>query len=62
MGRANGGWRARLALAGKHTYCLAADPRRPERVYCGTFGQGLWRSDDAGATWRPTGPGIASDA
>jgi photosystem II stability/assembly factor-like uncharacterized protein len=62
IGRANGGWRARLALAGKHTYCLAADPRRPERVYCGTFGQGLWRSDDAGATWRPTGPGIASDA
>ncbi len=62
IGRANGGWRARLALVGKHTYCLAADPRRPERVYCGTFGQGLWRSDDAGATWQPTGPGIASDA
>jgi photosystem II stability/assembly factor-like uncharacterized protein len=54
-------WRASLTLTGKQTYSLAADPRRPERVYCGTFGQGLWRSDDAGSTWAPVGPGIASD-
>ena len=57
----NGAWRAGLALEGKETYCLAADPGRPERVYCGTFGQGLWRSDDAGRSWRPVGAGIDSD-
>jgi hypothetical protein len=62
IGRSGAGWRASLALVGQHTYCLAADPRSPERLYCGTFGQGLWRSVDAGATWRPVGPGIGSAA
>ena len=62
IGRLDGGWSAALALVGKQTYCLAADPRRPERVYCGTFGQGLWRSEDAGQSWRPAGPGIESEA
>jgi photosystem II stability/assembly factor-like uncharacterized protein len=62
IARDGAGWRASLELVGKHTYCLAADPGRPERVYCGTFGQGLWRSDDAGASWQPVGAGIASEA
>jgi hypothetical protein len=60
--RSDAGWRARLELVGRQTYCLAADPGRPERLYCGTFGQGLWRSADAGTSWRPAGPGIESDA
>lgn|GEM_PF-317369 len=38
---------------------VAADPRRPELVCCGTFGRGLWRSADGGATWEPAGAGIA---
>ena len=25
------------------------------RVYCGTFGRGLWLSDDSGDSWRPIG-------
>jgi photosystem II stability/assembly factor-like uncharacterized protein len=62
VGHGAAGWRASLELVGQQTYCLAADPRRPERVYCGTFGQGLWRSADAGASWRPVGPGIGSEA
>ncbi|HEY3109900.1 MAG TPA: hypothetical protein VGL23_14155 [Chloroflexota bacterium] len=62
IGRQDGGWRASLELVGQPTYCLAADPRRQERVYCGTFGQGLWQSEDAGASWRPVGPGIESPA
>ena len=46
------GWRAELRMEGLPTYCVEADPLRPERVYCGTFGGGLWRSDDAGDTWK----------
>jgi hypothetical protein len=38
--------------------CLAVDSHRPERVYCGTFGEGLWVSDDAGDTWHRSGKGI----
>jgi photosystem II stability/assembly factor-like uncharacterized protein len=52
-------WTARVALAGQPTQCVAADPRRPARVYCATFGRGLWLSDDAGATWQPAGAGLA---
>ena len=55
----DGRWAAERRLVGRPTQCLAADPNRSERVYCGTFGQGLWRSDDAGASWQPAGEGIA---
>ncbi|MFT4040515.1 MAG: hypothetical protein QM692_20210 [Thermomicrobiales bacterium] len=40
---------------------LAVDPLRPERIYCGTFGQGLWRSNNAGDSWSPT-PGVMRSA
>jgi hypothetical protein len=50
-------WRAERALEGLPTQCVAADSLRPERVYCGTFGRGLFRSEDAGASWRPAGEG-----
>ena len=33
-------------------------PLRPQFAYCGTFGSGLWRSGDAGDTWKPAGEGI----
>jgi len=56
--RRDGGWKADLSLTGRPTQCVAADPLQPERVYCGTFGQGLWTSEDAGATWNPVGEGI----
>lgn len=56
--RQNGRWTTELRLQGKPTQCIAADPLRPEFVYCGTFGQGLWKSEDAGATWQPVGEGI----
>lgn len=46
-----GTWSASLTLKGLPAQCLAVDPRRPEVVYCGTFGEGLWRSEDAGQTW-----------
>ncbi len=55
-----GHWQVQRALEGLPTQCLAADPLRPERLYCGTFGQGLWVSADAGRSWHPAGEGIKS--
>jgi photosystem II stability/assembly factor-like uncharacterized protein len=50
--RDDGGWSVAPALHGSGAQCLAVDPERPERVYVGCRGRGLWRSDDAGSTWR----------
>src|SRR5260221_13687268 len=52
-----GAWHGERRLEGLPAQCLAADPLRPEFVCCGTFGHGLWRSVDAGATWRQVGAG-----
>jgi photosystem II stability/assembly factor-like uncharacterized protein len=44
---------ARSDAEGRPT-CLAVDPSRPDRVWCGTEA-GVLRSDDGGATWRAAG-------
>jgi len=31
--------------------CLAADPRRPERIVAGSRGRGVWLSEDGGRSW-----------
>src|SRR5213593_4288510 len=59
--REGDGWQVDHQLAGMAAQCVALDPLRPERMYCGVFGKGLWRSDDAGASWRPVGEGITHD-
>jgi photosystem II stability/assembly factor-like uncharacterized protein len=51
-------WTAEQHLQGRSPECLAVDPHDPARVYCGTWGHGVWRSDDAGRSWEPVGPGI----
>ena len=53
----DGSWRGERRLEGMPAQCIATDPLRPEIIYCGTFGRGLWRSVDAGATWRQVGEG-----
>lgn len=58
VSRQGGGWRAELRLERVPVQCVAADPGRQNRSYCGSFGQGLWRSDDAGGSWQPVGEGI----
>lgn len=55
----NGRWQVDSPLAGVPMESVAADPLRPERLYCATFGRGLWRSGDAGLSWQPAGEGIA---
>jgi photosystem II stability/assembly factor-like uncharacterized protein len=37
--------------------CVAADPHDPDRVYAGTFDNGLWRSRDGGQSWQRVGEG-----
>ncbi|HEX2164868.1 MAG TPA: hypothetical protein VHM02_13045, partial [Thermoanaerobaculia bacterium] len=42
-------------LSGRRLSCLAADPLAPGRAWCGTSGEGLWATDDAGRSWRRVG-------
>ncbi len=53
-----GAWTANMQLVGSQPQCLAVDRQRPQRVYCGTFDQGLWSSDNAGESWQRVGAGI----
>jgi hypothetical protein len=46
-------WRGEVRLQGQQVQCVVVDSSLKERVYCGTFGNGVYRSDDAGASWRP---------
>lgn len=42
-------------LDGQHPTCLAADPRFAGRAWCGTQRGGVFRTDDAGASWQHVG-------
>ncbi len=55
-------WTLARSLDGCTLQCVAVDPARTARVFCGTFDAGLWRSDDAGETWAPVGSGIEHPA
>jgi photosystem II stability/assembly factor-like uncharacterized protein len=48
---ATGRPQARAELEGTAPACLAADPERPEHLWCGTVRAGLWHSGDGGANW-----------
>ncbi len=52
-------WTVEEHLKSKSPESLAVDPGNPTRVFSGTSGSGLWRSDDAGRTWVPVGVGIS---
>ena len=49
------GWRTGRALTELRVTCLEADPQRPGRVWAGTQGRGVFRSDDGGGSWIPAG-------
>jgi len=42
-------------LVGNDVTSVAVDPRRTRRLYAGTDGAGIWRSDDGGHRWDPAG-------
>lgn len=50
-----GNYEASYHLQNMQPTCIAVDPFQKNRVYCGTFGRGLWLSDDSGDSWRPIG-------
>src|ERR1700744_6043672 len=47
----DGSWAGKVCLNDKQIQCVAADRTRKSIVYCGTFGDGMFRSVDRGATW-----------
>src|SRR5437588_2281632 len=51
----DGRWWIASHLVGMQVMSLAIDPFHSERVYCGTYGRGLWCSDDTGRSWEPIG-------
>ena len=51
-------WSVEQHLQRRAVECVAVDPLLPSRIYCGTLGHGVWRSDDGGRSWEEAGPGI----
>src|SRR3984957_2244423 len=47
----NESWTGEVCLNDKQIQCVAADRTRKGVVYCGTFGNGMFKSGDGGATW-----------
>lgn len=51
----NGDFKVQYHLQKMQPTCIAIDPFQPNRIYCGTFGRGLWLSEDKGDSWKPIG-------
>ena len=47
----NYGWKIQEHLKGFHPTSVAVDPQNSSRAYCGTWNNGLWKTDDNGQTW-----------
>lgn len=48
------GWKVHEGLKNVNPSSVAFDPLRPDRAYCGTFDNGLWKTDDKGQSWEKT--------
>lgn len=48
-------WQPVEGLPAGAVYTVAVSPHDPNRVYAATQRAGLWRSDDGGLSWQPTG-------
>jgi photosystem II stability/assembly factor-like uncharacterized protein len=49
---------AELSLRGSGAGCVTVDAHAPERVYVGTFDDGVYASEDGGTTWRSASEGL----
>jgi photosystem II stability/assembly factor-like uncharacterized protein len=56
------GWKTHENLKGTHPQSLAFDHGVPNRAYCGTFGEDLWKTDDNGKTWNSIGKNEISNS
>ena len=54
----NKGWNGHESLKGTNPQSVAFDPLNRDRAYCGTFGNGLWKTDDGGQTWSNIGKDV----
>lgn len=54
-------YKIRESLKGTNPQSIAFDPRNPNRAYCGTFGNGLWKTDDGGQTWNSIGKDVIAN-
>jgi hypothetical protein len=50
----NNSWKVNEGLKGLHPTAIAIDPQNSNRVYCGTWNNGLWKTDNSGQTWEKT--------
>src|ERR1700757_1676909 len=48
---AGGNWQGKACLDEFQIQCVAVGPNRNGVAYCGTFGNGMFRSKDCGRTW-----------
>src|ERR687895_1522203 len=54
------GYKVHETLKGTDPQSVAFDPLNPDHAYCGTFGNGLWKTDDGGQTWSNIGKDVIS--
>jgi photosystem II stability/assembly factor-like uncharacterized protein len=54
------GFKIHESLKGTSPQKIAIDSRNPDRAYCATFGDGLWKTDDGGQTWNNIGKEVIS--
>jgi hypothetical protein len=54
------GYKIHECLKGTNPQKIAFDPRNPDRAYCATFGDDLWKTENGGQTWNNIGKEIIS--
>lgn len=56
------GWKTTENLKGSHPQAVALDQGNSERLYCGTFDNGLMKSDNRGKSWDRIGKSVISSS
>src|ERR671918_878447 len=56
------GYKVHETLKGTDPWSIAFHPLKTDHAYCGTFGSGLWKTDDGGQTWSNIGKDTISSS